>query len=104
MVTYPSILAWRIHGQRSLVGPSPWGHKELDRIERLTLSPLVIYILSSSFPPQCLIYQSHFPGICLVSLTENNIPFLLSVYSSLLSFTSQRSVLKILNIQQMLAE
>ena len=76
-----------------------------DRIERLTLSPLVIYILSSSsFPPQCLIYQSHFPGICLVSLTENSIPFFLSVYSSLLSFTSQHSVLKILNIQQMLAE
>ena len=23
-----NILAWRIHGQRSLVGYSPWGHKE----------------------------------------------------------------------------
>ena len=26
--THSSILAWRIHGQRSLVGYSPWGHKE----------------------------------------------------------------------------
>ena len=26
------------HGQRSLVGYSPWGYKELDRTERLTLS------------------------------------------------------------------
>ena len=28
MATHSSILAWRIHGQRSLVGYSPWGHKE----------------------------------------------------------------------------
>ena len=27
---HSSILAWRIHGQRSLVGYIPWGHKELD--------------------------------------------------------------------------
>ena len=33
METYPSILAWRIHGQRSLVGYSPWGHKEADMTE-----------------------------------------------------------------------
>ena len=26
------------HGQRSLVGYSPWGHKESDRTEKLTLS------------------------------------------------------------------
>ena len=78
MATSASILAWRIHGQRSLVGPSPWCHKESDTTEWLTFSPLLIYILSS-FPPQCLIYQSHFSGICLVSLTENSIPFFLSV-------------------------
>ena len=30
MATHSSILAWRIHGQRSLVGYSPWGRKELD--------------------------------------------------------------------------
>ena len=28
MATHFSILAWRIHGQRSLAGYSPWGHKE----------------------------------------------------------------------------
>ena len=27
MATHSSILAWRIHGQRSLVGYSPWGHR-----------------------------------------------------------------------------
>ena len=31
--THSSILAWRIHGQRSLVGYSLWGCKELDTTE-----------------------------------------------------------------------
>ena len=30
MGTHSSILAWEIHEQRSLVGYSPWGHKESD--------------------------------------------------------------------------
>ena len=35
--THPSILAWRMfHGQRSLVGYSPWGRKELDMTKRLS--------------------------------------------------------------------
>ena len=34
MATHSSILAWRPHGQRSLAGYSPWGHKELDITER----------------------------------------------------------------------
>ena len=33
METHSSILAWRIHGQRSLAGYSPWGCKESDMIE-----------------------------------------------------------------------
>ena len=77
MATYSSILAWRIHGQRSLVGPSPWDHKESDTIERLTLSPLLLYsvLFSSPVPhisisfPRCMPYFSN----------ENSIPFFLSV-------------------------
>ena len=30
MATHPSILAWKIHGQRSLAGYSPRGRKESD--------------------------------------------------------------------------
>jgi len=37
MTTHYSILAWEIHGQRSLVGYSLWGHKELNMTEQLTL-------------------------------------------------------------------
>ena len=33
----PVFLPGESHGQRSLVGYSPWGHKELDTTERLTV-------------------------------------------------------------------
>ena len=33
MATHGSILTWKSHGQRSLVGYSPWGHRELDMTE-----------------------------------------------------------------------
>ena len=35
MATHSSILAWRIHRQRSLVGYSPKSHKESDTTEDL---------------------------------------------------------------------
>ena len=43
--THPSFLAWRIldrvsHGQKSLVGYSPWGQKDSDTIERLRIKRL----------------------------------------------------------------
>ena len=33
MATHSSILAGESHGQRSLAGYSPWGHKESDMTE-----------------------------------------------------------------------
>ena len=36
MATHSGIPAWKIHEQRSLVGYSPWGHKESDTTERLS--------------------------------------------------------------------
>ena len=33
MATHSSILAWKIHGQRSLVNYSPWGPEELATTE-----------------------------------------------------------------------
>ena len=35
---FPLTLPGKSHGQRSLVGRSPWGRKELDMTERLTLT------------------------------------------------------------------
>ena len=36
MATHSSIPAWKSHGQRSLAGYSPWGHKDSDTTERLS--------------------------------------------------------------------
>ena len=38
VATHFSILARRTHGQKGLVGYSPWGHREWDTAERLTTS------------------------------------------------------------------
>ena len=48
MATHSSILAWRMpmDRQRSLGGYRPWGHKESDTTEQLSLSP---YLLSKTF-------------------------------------------------------
>ena len=45
----PVFLPGKVHGQWSLVGCSPWGYKELDRTEQLTLS-LWVKIKWWSFP------------------------------------------------------
>ena len=36
----PIFLPGKFHGQRSLAGYSPWGHKELDMTEQLTFNPV----------------------------------------------------------------
>ena len=36
--THSSILAWEFHGQRNQAGYSPWGHKQSDTTQWLTLS------------------------------------------------------------------
>ena len=40
MATKAVFLSGEFHGQRNLVGCSPWGHKELDMTDRLLLSLL----------------------------------------------------------------
>ena len=37
MATHLVLLPGEFHGQRSLAGYSPWGHKKLDTAEELTL-------------------------------------------------------------------
>ena len=37
MAAYSCLLAGKSHGQRSLEGNSPWGHKDSDTTERLML-------------------------------------------------------------------
>ena len=45
MAAHSSVLTWRIHGQKSLVGCSPRGCKELGTTEQLTLSLFLVAFL-----------------------------------------------------------
>ena len=65
MAVLSSILAWRIHGQRSLVGCRLWGHTELDTIEVTWQQQEVCenfiflsFIHDTEFPPK-LMRNSH---------------------------------------------
>ena len=44
MAPTPVFLPGKFHGQRSLAGYSPWGYKESDTTERLTLSKKLTYV------------------------------------------------------------
>ena len=50
MATHSSSLAWDIPWTESLVGYSPWGHKEWETPERLTLTKLSIYVSLTQLP------------------------------------------------------
>ena len=54
MATHSSILDWRIHGQRSLVGYSPRGHRESDTPEWLSSE---FHGLHVGMPAQSLSYS-----------------------------------------------
>ena len=61
------------HGQRSLVGHSPWGHKELDMTEQLTLNSMQISLFLKT-PWPFTIRQSFFSRFwlstgCLATLS-----------------------------------
>ena len=45
MATHSSILAWRIHGQRSLAGFGPWGGKESDTTEPFSLLTILVALM-----------------------------------------------------------
>ena len=50
-------LSGEFHGQKSLVGYSPWGHKELDVIERLTQTK-ISKLISALFDHKLLCFSS----------------------------------------------
>ena len=47
MATTPVFLPGEFHGQKGLAGYRPWGHKELDMIERLSLGQKQVCIFTS---------------------------------------------------------
>ena len=57
----PVFLPGKSHGQRSLVGYSPWGGKESDTTEWLTLSIIILIIINQLFLSET-IYNTVFIG------------------------------------------
>ena len=80
----PVLLPGEFHGQRSLVGYSPWGHKDSDRTDRLTLSLFIHIIVSHIEVFHCLKNPLH-PTYHL-SLPDSCQP-LIFFFNCLYSFT-----------------
>ena len=60
MATHSGILACKFHGQRNLVGYSPWGHKESDMTERLITHASVLQKdLNLSVAQRTMFYESY---------------------------------------------
>ena len=62
MATYSNILAWRITWIQEPGGQSPWGHKESDTTEWLTLSHSMSSLEHSALPFHSKIYIYNFIG------------------------------------------
>ena len=65
MASTPGLLPGKSHGQRSLVGYSPWGRKESDTTERLHYSPVLRYSL-------CLQLFCRFGDMCKEKLAAKD--------------------------------
>ena len=78
--THFTILVWRISQRGSLAGCSPWGHKELDTTEWLSLSLWAFFGIASlwhcnenwSFPDHCWVFQIFWHTECS-TLTDSPI-------------------------------
>ena len=78
MATCSSIIAWKFHGQRSLVGYSPWGCKESDTTYRLNNNNSNTYILSllglppipTSIPPSRSSQSPELGFLCYITASH----------------------------------
>ena len=65
MATHSSTLAWNPHGQRSLVGYSPWGRKASDTTEATKYStPIVSHTHANVWPAECGV-RIYTTSVCL---------------------------------------
>ena len=59
----PVFLPGKSHGQRSLVGYSPWDGKESDTPRRLSMPAVHMYVSSTSSTPKVLETDNAFPSL-----------------------------------------
>ena len=78
METHSSILAGKFHGQRSLVGCSPWDHKESDTTEQLStllyghlkLLSVAFFLLNFSWLYFVLLWSNFLVYMSLISVCQ----------------------------------
>ena len=66
----PVFLPGKFHGQRSLVGHSPWGHKELDMTEVTWHSRILLNTYSDAF--YCILSS---PEVVVETIYSYSLPF-----------------------------
>ena len=74
IATHSSILAWRIHRQRSLAGFSPWGCKESDTTQPLSLQAHRKRRLSRASAPRGVAFYEPVWGHLCPSLMAEAVP------------------------------
>ena len=71
----PVFLSGESHGQRSLVGYSPWGHRELDATEHACIGPyppaLISFRLQHAGPRGAMIYNHTHRALHLIHLFKS---------------------------------
>ena len=66
----PALLPGKSHGRRSLIGYSPWGHKESDMTERLHFTLFIWEWKLTLFSPVATAEFSKFAGILSAALSQ----------------------------------
>ena len=93
MASHTSILTWGNHGERSLLGYSPWGGKESDMTEQLTL--LVSHHTSDNS-------DSKFSSVQSLSRVHLFATPWTAAHQASLSITNSQSLLKLIFIESVL--
>ena len=78
MATHSSFLPGKFHGQRGLVGYSPWGCKESDMTEQLTHTHT--YTHNLFYVGRLLLSSKHFIDTCMTETTLEKYKVLLNEF------------------------
>ena len=86
----PVFLPGESHGQRSLASHSPWGHKESDTTERLTLPLVLLAYVVCSHRPSVLLLLAQIPGQVFICPSSPSVEILRFFHLFRNSFSSLR--------------
>ena len=90
----PVLLPGEFHGQRSLAGPSPWGHKESDTTEQITYTLTVYHVVERihQTPNSLILPSTHLKHSSFSNFTIITKPQLFQLQDHLSSELTQASI------------